>query len=279
MGNAPDVPKPANPTDVAGNQQTLNLQAGRESQRGSMVNQVGPQGSLTYSQSGTSPDGTPLYTATTELSEPNKRLLDILQGTQTSAGTGGQSLISGANYGAAQPKDVIGDMTSGWVKDAMNKEVAYLKPQQDYDIDRLDTKLRNQGFAQGDPAYDKAMNALKQSHGQTITGFEASLQPRLWEQAAKAYMMPATLGGTLAGLGAPGTPTFQNTPGLTVQPANLIGATANANDANMKAYDAENKKYGDMMSGLFGIPTSLLGDWAAGGGVQSLLGSAALAGV
>lgn len=277
MGNAPDPPKVADPNVVAANQQELNTKSGIQSQQGSMVNQSNPYGSLTYTQTGTSPDGTPLYTATTKLSDANQQLLNILQGTQKVAGQQGQALLSGANYGAAQPKDVIGDMSSGWLKDAMAKQVAYLQPQMNYDIDRLDTKLRNQGFAPGTPGYDKAMNALKQTHGQTITGFQASMQPQLLKQAQEMYMMPATLGTALAGLGQNKDPSWTQTPSLNIQPANLIGATANANDANMKAYQAESEKYGNMMSGIFGVPSAILGGWAQNGGLSSLLGSTALA--
>lgn len=279
MGNAPDVPKPENPSITASKQQNLNTLAGTQSQQGSMVNQTNPFGSLTYSQTGTSPDGTPLYTAKTSLDSSQQQLLDILNGTKTAAGTAGKSLISGANYGAQQPGDVIGNSTSGLVKDAMAKQIAYLQPGFDYDVDRLNTKLKNQGFAQGDVGYDKAMNALKQSQGQTVTGFESTMEPQMYQQSLQNYLLPAQLGGTLAGIGSPTQPTFGQTPGLSIQPANLIGATANANQANMEAYKAENDKNSSMMSGLFGIPTSLLGGWAQSGGLQGLMGSAALAAV
>lgn len=279
MSNSPDVPTVTNPNTTAANQQALNTQAGIDSQAGSMVNQVGPQGSLTYSQTGTSPDGTPLYTATTKLSDANQQLLNVLQGTQATAGQQGQALISGANYGASSPSDVIGDSTSGLTQAAMQKQVAYLNPFFTQQTDQLDTKLKNQGFAPGQPGYDNAMNALKQSQGQTVTGFESTMEPQMYAQAYQNYMTPATLGGTLAGLGAPTNPTFQTTPSLTVQPANLIGATANADSANMAAYTAQNNQNNAMMSGLFGIPTSVLGGWAGSGGVSSLLGAASLAAV
>ncbi len=279
MSNSPDVPKPTDPNVTAANQQNLNNSAATSSQAGSMVNQNNQYGSLSYNQTGTSPDGTPLYTATTKLTPENQQLLDILQGTKSIAGTAGQNLIQGANYGAAQPKDVIGDMSGGWLKDSMDKQIDYLRPQMDYDVDRLDTKLRNQGFEPGTPGYEKAMNALKQSQGQTITGFQASLQPTLLNQAMQMYALPASLGGSLAGLGAPTDPTWINTPQRTVQPANLIGATANYDAANMKAYEAENAKNNAMMSGMFGIPSAILGGWAQNGGVNQLLGSAALAAI
>ncbi len=277
MGNTPDPPKVEDPGLTAGKQQELNTTAGLQSQRGSMVNQTNPFGSLTYTQTGTSPDGTPLYTASTKLTDTNQQLLDILQGTQKTAGTGASNLLTGANYGAAQPKDVIGDMSGGWLKEAMDKQTSYLQPTFDYDIDRMDTKLRNQGFQPGDPAYAKAMDALKQTQGRTVTDFQSKLQPQLLDQASKMYMMPATLGTALAGLGQPNMPQWVKTPDLNIQPANLIGATANAQQAQQKAYEAEMANNSNMMSGIFGVPTAILGGWAQNGGLQSLMGSSALA--
>src|SRR5712664_298219 len=103
MSSTPDAPAVTDPNVTAANQQALNTKAGTQSQVGSMTNQVTPTGSLSYSQTGTSSDGTPLYTATTALSAPQQQLLNILQGTQQAAGTAGQNLISGANYGAQSP--------------------------------------------------------------------------------------------------------------------------------------------------------------------------------
>lgn len=276
MSSSPSssAPKPTDPNITASNQQNLNTEAGLKSQQGSMVNQDNPFGSLNYTQTGTSPDGTPIYTAKTTFSPENQQLLDILTGTKKIAGTQGQDLLSGANYGAAQPKDVIGDMSGGWLKDSMDKQVAYLQPQMDYDVDRLDTKLKNQGFAPGTPGYDKAMNALKQSQGQTITGFQASMQPELLKQAIAAYMMPAQLGGQLTGMGSPTAPSWVNTPGLSIQPANLIGATANYDAAAQKAYESDLSQKNAMMSGLFGIPSAVLGGWAQSGGLQSAMAAA-----
>lgn len=276
MSGSPDVPTVADPNVVAANQQALNTKAGTQSQQGSMTNQVTPTGSLTYNQTGTSSDGTPLYTATTALSAPQQQLLDILQGTQKSAGTAGQNLISGANYGAQAPGDVIGDSTKGLTAAAMKQQTDYLKPYFDQQTSQLDTQLRNQGFAPGQPGYDNAMRAVQNNQGNTVTGFLSQMEPQMYQQAYQSYMTPATLGGTLAGLGSPTNPTFQSTPQLAIQPANLIGATANAQQAQEAAYQDQLKQNQSMMSGLFGVPTALLGGWAQSGGLSSLLGAAAL---
>lgn len=276
MSSTPDAPKVADPNVTAQQQQDLNSKAAQSSQAGSMVNQSNPFGNLSYSQTGTSPDGTPLYTASTTLSDANKQLLDILQGTQKSAGQQGNALISGANYGAVSPSDAIGNATSGLVKDAMSKQVSYLSPYFTQQTDQLDTKLRNQGFAPGQPGYDNAMRALQNNQGNTVTGFESQIEPQMFQQAQSTYLMPAQLGGTLAGLGSPTMPAFTPQPGLNVQPANLIGATANAQQAQQQSYQDQLQQSQAMMSGLFGIPTAVLGGWAKGGGLSSLLGAGGL---
>lgn len=280
MGDTPEVPKVPDPLVTANKQQDLNTKAGTASQAGSMVNQVNPYGSMTYMQSGTSPDGTPLYTSTVNLSPENKRLLETLQGTQTTAGQQGFNLLKGANYGAAQPGDIIGDSTSGLVKDAMARQVGYLDPFFKTQTDQMDTKLRNQGFAPGEPGYDNAMRGLTNTQNLSVTGFLSNIEPQMFDQSMKTYKMPAELAGSLAGFAAPRDPTWTQTPQLSIGPADLTGATASANQANMEAYKAENAKNSSMMSGLFGIPTAILGGMgqagAFGGGMGALMGAAPL---
>src|SRR4051812_3171131 len=163
MGSTPEVPSVPNAKTVAAGQQTYNTQAGQASQRGSMVNQVNPYGSSTYMQSGTSPDGTPLYTSTVNLSPENQRLLQTLQGTQATAGQQAFNLLGGANYGARPAGDVIGSGTSGNVQDAMQHQISYLDPYFQTQRDQMDTKLKNQGFAPGEKGYDNAMRGVMNS--------------------------------------------------------------------------------------------------------------------
>jgi hypothetical protein len=283
MGSSPPVPQPTNPNTVAANQQTLNTGAGQASQQGSMVNQNNAYGSLNYTQSGTSPNGTPLYTANTTLSAPEQGLLNTLQGTQTSAGQQGQNLIQGANYGAQSPATAIGNATSGLTGQAVAQEQQYLQPFFQPQTQQLDTQLRNQGFDPSSPAYKQAMNNLMQSQGQTETGFVAQIEPQMYQQSLQNYELPAQLGGSLANLGAPQTPnsSFVQSPQLNIQPADLTGATASYNTAQQAAYQSQLAQQNAMMSGLFGLGTTALGVMGApftGGLSLGLLGAAPMGG-
>src|ERR1700723_2946414 len=132
-------------TALAGQQlQDINTPAAIESQAGSNYNQTGPTGSLTYGQIGTGPGGVPIYGTNTALSAPQQGLLNTLQGTQQTAGTQAGNLLTGANYGAAQPSDVIGNLTSGLTQQNTNE---YLQAEQPFfttQTQQLDTQLRNQ---------------------------------------------------------------------------------------------------------------------------------------
>lgn len=265
--SSPSPPTPTDPKITAENQQQINRQSGIETQAGSNVNQVTPYGSLTYNQSGTGPGGIPLYTATTSLSPDQEQLLNLLQGNQLTAGTQAGKLLTGAGYGDKNPADVIGGSTSGTTADLMGKYTDYLTPYFTKQTQELDTQLKNQGFKPGDPAYDSAMLGNSNRQNNAITGFLAQVEPAAYSQAVSSYLLPLQTATTEMGLSQPGSlpGSLVPTPGFSEQPANLIAATASAQDAQMKAYEAQQKSHDAMMTGLFNIGSTVLGGWAKGG--------------
>lgn len=253
---------------LAAGKQTANEQQGynASAQAASLVNQENPYGSVSYNQTGVGPNGVPTYTADVSLSPENQQLFDTLMGTKSTAGGAAQGLLAGANYGAQSPGDVIGGMTSGTTKDLLDKETSYLQPFFQTSKDQLDTRLRNQGLLPGQPAYDNAMRGLDTNQGLTVSNFLANAEPQAFQQATTTYGLPMQMATALAGFGAPSQPNedfLSNIPGM--QPANLVGATANANEMAMNAYNAKNQQYMGTMAGLFGIPTALLGSWGKAG--------------
>src|SRR6266481_4999567 len=140
-------PPPVPSADVTAQKaQGYNTAAAQASQRGSMVNQQNQYGSLSYTQTGTASDGTPIYQSSLKLSPEQQALYDTLTGTQRSAGQQGQSLLSGANYGATDPTTAIGNQSSGIQGQLMNQWLQSQAPWMKQQTDQLDTKLRNQGL-------------------------------------------------------------------------------------------------------------------------------------
>lgn len=293
-------------TATAGAQQDINAQTAAQQQgynfldsaaqqQASMVGQSNPFGSLSYSQTGTGAGGIPLYSSNVNLNPQLQGVLNSLMGQSN-------TLLSNANYGSQNPADVIGGMTSGTTQDLLNKETSYLKPYFDTQTSQLDTQLRNQGFAPGQPGYDNAMRAVQNNQGNTVTGFLAQAEPAAYQQSVSSYAMPLTLAAQEMGLIQPdffnrslvntpqsqlSAPTVSGTQlagtqlgGTTVAPTDYASMVSNYNNANMAAYNAKVAANGNMMSGLFGIPSAVLGGWAKGGfpGLSSLGGAAGGAG-
>lgn len=268
----PNVPAVPNPTDVANQQQQLNLNMLEAVQGASNVNQVTPTGSLTYQQTGTGPGGVPTYTATQTLSPENQQLLNLLQGNQRAAGTQAGQLLAGANYGAQNPADVIGGATSGNTKALLGQETSYLDPYFTRQTQQLDTQLRSQGIFPGSPAYEQAMQQNQDTQNRAVTNFLTTAEPQAFSQAEQSYMLPASLASQLLGVSQPAGIGLTTTPQASGQPADLTGAVASANQANMAAYNAQMQQQNAMISGLFNLAGAGISGGQGGFG-NSLAGS------
>lgn len=245
---------------TARQQQNLNNASADRQQAMNMVSQSNPYGSLTYQQTGTGPNGAPIYSATMTLSPEQQQLYNALVGNQSTSGQQAQALLSGANYGSVSPADAIGDMSSGYMGQMMDKYQASVSPFQQMSRDRLDTQLRNQGLAPGNPAYDNAMRGLDTSQNLANSQAAANYANQAFQQANTLYNAPWTIAQQMAKFGAPGDvkSNIVQTPTTNVESANQIAATANAQQALQNQYNAQYQQYGDMMNGLFKIGTAAL---------------------
>jgi hypothetical protein len=273
MSMSGSAPQPANPGDVAGLQQQQNQTAGTQSQAGSMVNQNNPYGSLNYvtqkDPSGkpiTGPGGIPLYTANVTMSPIEQQLFNILTGTQTAAGTAGQKLISGAGYGDKSPTDVIGDKTSGLTGQLLSGYTQAMQPFFTTQQQQLDTQLRNQGLFPGSPAYDNSMRSLQTNVANAVAGATSQFEPQAFNQASQLYQMPASIGGALAALGQPQTPnsSLVQTPQLNINPPDVIGAYANAENEALQAQQNNAAQTTSLINTLMSPINAALGGWARG---------------
>jgi hypothetical protein len=262
----PTPPSPAqansNALDLASQTATsINTPIAQENQAGSNYNQYDPYGSLTYQQTGTGPGGTPIYSSSVNLSPTQQNLLNTLQGTQTTAGTQASNLLSGANYGAESPTTAIGDLSSGLTQQNTQQYLAAEQPFFTTQTQQLDTQLRNQGLAPGQPAYDNAMRSLNVNQGLTTAGATAAFEPTAFSQATQEYELPAALSTQLAGFAAPANPTSQLEGGsaLNIQTPNTTGDVSAEVTAAQNQYQDQQNQYNAMISGLMGVGNAGLG--------------------
>jgi hypothetical protein len=259
----PSPPSPdasiASATTAAKSQVPFNAAA----QGSSMINQSGPTGSLNYSVTGYTPQGTPIYTANTSLTPAQQNLLEQMQGTQKTAGGQAGSLLSGANYGSESPSQAIGDMTHGLVGQMMGQETSFLQPFFDTQTSQLDAQLKNQGLQPGNPAYDNAMRQNQTNQGLQVNQFLASAMPAEQQIAATQYQMPMTMAESLASFGAPSSPTTGFTSSLPGMSApNTSADLTSMVTAQQNQYQAQQAQYDAMIKALGGI---------AGAGTQALM--------
>jgi hypothetical protein len=235
------------------------------------VNQVGPDGSLTYAQNGTY-DWTdpftnktyklPTFTATTSLSEAGQKLYDTNQATQGNLADMGRDQSAflkdylGANREMITPDEAVRSR----YEDALLER---MRPRQEQDRAAMETRLANQGIGLGSRAYSAAERDYSSAVNDARLGAIAAAgdeQARDFSVRSAARSQPineimAMLSGSQVnvpnfGMNQPSTiPTTDN--------AGLINANY---DQKMGAYNARMGQWNNTMGGLFGMGAALLSD-------------------
>jgi hypothetical protein len=160
--SAPSAP---DPYQTAQAQEQFGTQAAAYNASLNQVNQVGPTGSTTYAQTGTSPEGAPQFTSTTQLSAPEQALLSGSQG----LGLESQGLASnqGQNVGSTLANYQLPTQGANQAFGGQAQQAAYqtatadMDPHWNQNQEQLDASLRNSGATPGTPAYDNAMQSFQ----------------------------------------------------------------------------------------------------------------------
>jgi hypothetical protein len=181
----PSAPTPANPTTVANSQTTSNLATAAGQQALNNVNQVGPDGSVTYNQTGTYTDPTtgtqlPTYTQTTSLDPLSQAILTGTKQTGASLVPTAQTLATQAGTSATTPLNFGGtnnDVIQGGPQ-AINQKAtdaiyagdqALLDPTFKQQQTDLQDQLSRRGIDVGSDAYSNAQTNLGTQQAQQRT--------------------------------------------------------------------------------------------------------------
>jgi hypothetical protein len=241
-----------------------------------MVNQTNAKGSLNYSQTGTNPDGTPIYSANTTLSAPMQGIFD-----KSTALT--SSLLGGSAGGAlsGQPLDLSYDGTASRL-DALNK--ARLDPQWAQNTDAQESKLAAQGLNPGTPAYDNAMRVFNQGKNDAYNSANSADYAQAAAAKQAEYNAPLATLGSVYGVGnSAGSPTFASTPTTNVPGTNVAGLVEQNYQQQSQNANAQNGQLAGLIGTGLGVAaapftggTSLLG--AGIGKMGGLFGSSMMGG-
>jgi hypothetical protein len=267
----PKAPKAPDPKDTSAAATGTSVGTAIANTMMGNVNQVGPDGSLTYGQTGTY-DWTdpftnktyklPTFTATTSLSANGQKLYDTNQQTQGNLAEMGRDQSAFLRDYLGQNREILGpdEAMRSRYEDALMER---MRPRQEQDRASMETRLANQGIGLGSRAYSAAerdySSAVNDARLGAI-GAAGDEQARDFSVRSAARSQPineimALLSGSQVtvpnfGMNQPSTiPTTDN--------AGLINANY---DQKMGAYNAKMGQWNSTMGGLFGMGAALLSD-------------------
>lgn len=259
----PNAPQTPSPTATAAAQTGSNISTAIGQQQLNAIDQVGPQGSVKYSQSGsyqykdpsTGKSYTlPKLTQTTTLSPQQQAIYNAMVGTQKSLAGTAQTQAGRLDDLLAQPFSLENDATEARLMELGSKR---LDPALDRRREAEIARLANMGI-KGGTAYDRAMETLNQGENDAynqllLTGRGQAVQEALTERNQPLNEIIGLASGTQVQM-----PGYTGTPQTGLAGTDVAGIAANANAANQAAYGQQMGQWNNTMGGLFSLGASAL---------------------
>ena len=292
----PKAPTPPSPTETAKAQTNATIDAYNATNAGGMVNQRGPDGSLTYNQVGSYTDPStgkliPRYEAVTQLSDTAQQRFDTTNAAQQNMASIAKLLSGQIESTAGQPvsydnlPELAGsggyEATRKATEDAINSR---LNPQMARARESELTRLTQRGIRPGSEAYDRAMRNVGETENdarmQTVlaggqeqsrmAGLDSAARAQLLGERTSAANEPINrLSALLSGsqVSKPQYQTYQPGQIATTDVSSLINQGYNQQQQN---YQTKMQQQNAMYGGLAG-----LGGSAITGNLWGLFGSGA----
>lgn len=245
------TPKPPDPQETANAQAGLNRDTALTQQQINMVNQVGPNGTLTYKQTGTNrfldSKGkwveTPTYTAVTALSPSQQKLKSLTDKASQNLG-----LIATEQTGKVRsllndPFKFDNSSAEAWAYKLASKR---LDPRFAKEDAALRTRLIAQGIRPGTAAYDSQIKNLGETKNDAYNQLALNGRQQAFTEALTKRNQPLNEISALMSGSQVSMPQFQQTPQTGVGGVDYTGLV-NSN------YQAQAQAASARMGGLFGL--------------------------
>lgn len=259
MGSKPQAPTYPDPKETAQTQTESNIKTATAQTGLNAINQVTPQGSLTYSQIGKWEDGTPRFQATTSLSPEQQALFNQQQQMAGKLGTIG--LQQADKIGGILGTNV--DLSSGNINRYVDDHFAD-DFNRDWDRNQtsLDSQLANKGLKVGSTAYSRAMqdfNTSRANARDNLYGnmYDRALGSMLTERSTPINEITALLSGSQVQ-----GPQFASTPQSGIESTDVAGLTNAQYNSQYNNYQNQVAQNNAMWGGLSSLGSSLIGGWA-----------------
>lgn len=292
MGKStPSAPPTPDPGYVSGQQTASNVNTAVANAYLNRVNQYGPQGSKTYTTTGTRTIGgveVPTWNEVTTLSPEQQRIYDsqtkLTQGTSDLA----NQYVGRIADATAQPYSYDGLPAAPQYNDAYRTQqrdaiIQRNQPQMDRDAEALRTRLANQGIALGTEAWRNAQDDYARSvndfrlgadiqSGSAAAqqyGLEANTRDRAIQEMTNLRTQPINEVAALLGAGTGvQMPEFSPVPQTQVAPTDVSGNYWNAYQGQVAQQQAAAQQQNAALGGLFGLGGTLGGAYLFSQGRQ-----------
>ncbi len=258
------APAPPDPKQTSAAATGTNIGTAVANNAMGMVNQVTPDGSLTYSQSGTykytdpytgQSYDLPQYTSTTALSEMGQKIKGQNDTTQLNLAE------TGANQSGFL-KDYLGEIwnpDTSAIEGRLNELGSQrLDPRFAQEEDRLRTRLANQGVTAGSEAYNREMTALGQTKNDAYNSLMLQGRGQAFGELQAQRNQPINeISALLSGsqVSNPNVQMMQPQGAATTDVAGLINANYGQ---RMDAWKTNQANKQSLLGGLFGLGAGAL---------------------
>ena len=244
-------PSPPDPYATAAAQTKSNLATSQATQEGNMVNQSNPYGSLTYSQTGTNPDGTPIYSAATTLAPAQQQLLDQSDNLKSGAlGVAQQYMNGGQGALSGSAPDLSWDGTASALQSLSHSQ---LDPQWTQNSNVEDAKLAAQGLTPGQEGYDSQMNLFNQAKNNAYQQADLGDYQTAVNNKVTQWGLPLSAYSTLLGESGPTNFTPMSTPTSNVAGTNVSGLVEQNYQQQSQNANAENGQIAGLAGTALGV--------------------------
>lgn len=266
---APKAPAPPDPKETSAAQTGTSVSTAITNAMLGNVNQVTPDGTLTYDQTGSyqhqdpytgNSYDVPTFTATQTLSEAQQAIKDQSDATSLNlAETANQQSGFFKDY-LGQPIDLNNEEVEGRLYELGSKR---LDPRFERERDALETRLSNQGIVKGSEAYDREMEGFSQgkndAYNQLILGGRGqAVQEAMAERNQPINEISALMSGSQVS-----QPNFIPTDMPSIPTTDNAGLINKNYDQRLNAWQQNAASSGGLFGSILGGVGNLAGGWLA----------------
>lgn len=280
----PKAPTPPSPQATAAAQTKTNVNTAVANNAMGMVNQRGPDGSLTYSQTGgfTDPDGNfiPQYTAETALSDAAQKRFDTTNVAQQNLADVAKTLSGQIMDTTGKPisYDNLPELQGSGGYEASRKSVedamySRLTPQMERARQTLETTLTNRGIRPGSEAYDRAMRNAGETENDArqqvilaaggeqsrLAGLDSATRAQLLQERGNQANEPINRMAALLSQTQVNTPQYQTYTPQGMATTDYAGIAQQGFQNQQAIYQQKMAQQNALYGGLFGLGATALG--------------------